>query len=104
MTIWSVSLSTVPKIHIDFFFCLIFSSLIFLSITDASTLPAELQRLLNTIRELDERSHCKALFHKFVLCMCMYMYVCMHACDVNFLCLIHSYGITCLKNLCIILC
>lgn len=26
--------------------------------TDASTLPAELQRLLNTVRELDERSQC----------------------------------------------
>lgn len=28
--------------------------------TDANTLPAELQRLLNTIRELDERSQCKS--------------------------------------------
>lgn len=26
---------------------------------DASTFPAELQRLLNTVRELDERSQCK---------------------------------------------
>ena len=28
---------------------------------DASTLPAELQRLLSTMRELDERSQCKLL-------------------------------------------
>ena len=29
--------------------------------TDANTLPAELQRLLNTIRELDDRSQCKKI-------------------------------------------
>ena len=29
---------------------------------DASSLPAELQRLVNTIRELDERSQCKTVF------------------------------------------
>ena len=29
---------------------------------DASTLPAEFQRLINTIRELDERSQCKTVF------------------------------------------
>ncbi|KAM0000288.1 putative ING family protein [Helianthus debilis subsp. tardiflorus] len=28
----------------------------------ANTLPAELQRLLNTIRELDDRSQCMCLF------------------------------------------
>ena len=40
--------------------------------TDASTLPAELQRLLNTVRELDDRSQCKCfleiLFH-FICCL-----------------------------------
>jgi hypothetical protein len=36
----------------------------------ASTFPAELQRLLNTVRELDERSQCK-----FLLLHCSLAYV-----------------------------
>lgn len=62
MTIWSV-------IAFCFFFLLLFSLFFFelffdsaaefpIIPTDASTLPAELQRLLNTVRELDERSQC----------------------------------------------
>ncbi|KAF7819293.1 PHD finger protein ING2 [Senna tora] len=39
----------------------------------ASTLPAELQRLLNTIRELDERSQCKCSL--FVKCICLHFYI-----------------------------
>ena len=42
--------------------------------TDASTLPAELQRLLNTIRELDERSQGDLFpFLNHFTCICVFM-------------------------------
>lgn len=41
-------------------------------LVDASTFPAELQRLLNTVRELDERSQCKSfLFLNLVSFVCV---------------------------------
>jgi len=64
MTIWSVIAFCFSPLLLFplffFFFELLFDSVAEFSIIpiDASTLPAELQRLLNTVRELDERSQC----------------------------------------------
>lgn len=78
MIIWSVSfILQFLKFMLDFcdffpFFCFNLSLNLsricsIIAPVDASTLPAELQRLLNTVRELDERSHCKALFKNLIL-------------------------------------
>lgn len=54
-TIWNVRF-----LFASYISPLLSSPIRFVSIfLDASTLPAELQRLLNTIRELDDRSQCK---------------------------------------------
>lgn len=62
MTIWSVIAFCFSLLLLLplFFFEFLFNFVAEFSIipTDASTLPAELQRLLNTVRELDERSQC----------------------------------------------
>lgn len=78
MIIWSVIafclslLSLLPYFSLNFFFVAEF----FIIPTDASTLPAELQRLLNTVRELDERSQCNCFICcSILLCLFLFLFV-----------------------------